>query len=166
MKIMSLGQLILYGRESEMLFHNIINFVKGISALIGGSFFFYVGVLHFTDTSWFEPIVPPMFGPASFWVLVSGVAEIAVGIGLVIAGFEIIFHYGPDIRDKAGIASAILLIVLYPANLYMWIYDIELGDGASLSPTGHVVRLFLQIGGIFLSLWIAGFKFQSSRPLE
>ena len=36
-------------------------------------------------------------------------------------------------------------------------FDVELGDGASLSPTGHVVRLILQIGGIILSLWIAGY---------
>ena len=40
----------------------------------------------------------------------------------------------------------------------MWIYDVELGDGASLSPTGHVIRLFAQIGGILLSLWIAEWK--------
>jgi len=137
--------LIQYGSGSEMNSHSIANLVKSLSAIVGGSFFFYVGVLHFTDTSWFEPIVPPIFGSATFWVLVSGVAEIAVGIGLIL----------PNTRKKAGYASAILLVMLYPANLYMWIYDVELGDGASLSPTGHIVRLCLQIGGILLSLWIA-----------
>jgi len=29
---------------------------------------------------------------------------------------------------------------------------------ATLSPTGHVFRLFAQIGGILLSLWIADWK--------
>ena len=145
MEIMISTLLIRYGRGSEMNPHSIANLVKSLSAIVGGSFFFYVGVLHFTDTSWFEPIVPPIFGSATFWVLVSGVAEIAVGIGLIL----------PNTRKKAGYASAILLVMLYPANLYMWIYDVELGDGASLSPTGHIVRLCLQIGGILLSLWIA-----------
>ena len=70
---------------------SILKIVKGFSALCGGLFFFYVGVLHFTDTSWFEPIVPPIFGSARFWVLFSGVAEILVGLGLIISGFEIFF---------------------------------------------------------------------------
>ena len=74
---------------------SILKIVKGFSALCGGSFFFYVGVLHFTDTSWFEPIVPPIFGSARFWVLVSGVAEILVGLGLIISGLEIFFSSGP-----------------------------------------------------------------------
>ena len=64
----------------------------------------------------------------------------------------------PKTRKLGGYASAALLVALYPANLYMWIYDVELGDGASLSPTGHVIRLFAQIGGILLSLWIAEWK--------
>ena len=141
-----------------MNFDSIPKIVKGFSALIGGSFFFYVGILHFTDTSWFEPIVPPIFGSARFWVLASGVAEILVGLGLIISSIEIFFSSGHYFRRKAGLASALLLVMLYPANLYMWTYDIELGDGASLSQTGHIVRLLLQIGGIVIRLWIAGFS--------
>jgi len=121
--------------------------LRGVLSIAGGAFFIYVGIMHFTDTSWFEPIVPPVFGSATFWVLASGVAEVLVGIGLII----------PRTRRVSGYASAALLVLLYPANLYMWVFDVELGDGASLSPTGHVVRLILQIGGIILSLWIAGY---------
>ena len=121
--------------------------LRVISSTVGGIFFVYVGIMHFTDTTWFEPIVPPILGSARFWVLASGVAEVTVGICLIL----------PKTRKKAGYASAALLVALYPANLYMWIFDVELGDGASLSPTGHVIRLILQIGGILLSLWIAEF---------
>ena len=121
--------------------------LRVISSTVGGVFFVYVGIMHFTDTTWFEPIVPPILGSARFWVLASGVAEVAVGIWLIL----------PKPWKKAGYASAALLVALYPANLYMWIFDVELGDGASLSPTGHVIRLILQIGGILLSLWIAEF---------
>jgi uncharacterized membrane protein len=121
--------------------------LRGVLSTAGGAFFIYVGIMHFTDTSWFEPIVPPVLGSATFWVLASGVVEVLVGIGLII----------PRTREISGYASATLLVLLYPANLYMWVFDVELGDGASLSPTGHVVRLLLQIGGIILSLWIAGY---------
>lgn len=127
---------------------NIFGVLRTICSIAGGIFFINVGIMHFTDTSWFEPIVPPFLGSATFWVLASGVIEIIVGLGLII----------PKTREISGFASAILLIVLYPANLYMWIGDIELGDGASLSPTGHVIRLLFQIGGIMLSLWIAGWS--------
>ena len=121
--------------------------LRGVLSTAGGAFFIYVGIMHFTDTSWFEPIVPPVLGSATFWVLASGVVEVLVGIGLII----------PRTREISGYASATLLVLLYPANLYMWVFDVKLGDGASLSPTEHVVRLMLQIGGIILSLWIAGY---------
>jgi len=122
--------------------------LRDLFAIPGGIFFTYVGVLHFTDTSWFEPIVPPILGSATFWVLASGVVEIAVGICLIL----------PKTREIGGYSSAVLLVALYPANLYMWMYDVELGDGASLSPSGHIIRLLVQIIGIMLSLWIAGWK--------
>ena len=141
----------------------IVNIVKGISAIIGGCFFFYVGVRHFTDTKWFEPIVPPILGSAKFWVVVSGLAEILVGLGLIVSGFEIIFDWGTYYSERAGISSAILLVALYPANLYMWIYNIELGGGETLSGTGNIVRLLLQIGGIGISLWISGVSFDSLK---
>ena len=140
--------------------------MKGFSALCGGSFFFYVGVLHFTDTSWFEPIVPPILGSARLWVLISGVAEIIFGLALIISALEIFFTSRNYFSRKAGLASALLLVMLYPANLYMWIYDIELGDGASLSPTGHIVRFMLQIGGIIISLWIADFRYSFTASHE
>ena len=85
-----------------------------------------------------------------YWL---GVVEIAVGISLIL----------PKTRKLGGYSSAALLVALYPANLYMWIYDVELGDGASLSPTGHIFRLFAQIAGIMISLWIAEWKF-GERP--
>ena len=73
-------------------------------------------IMHFTDTAWFEPIVPPILGSARFWVLASGVAEVTVGICLIL----------PKTRKKAGYASAALLVALYPANLYMWIFDVRI----------------------------------------
>jgi uncharacterized membrane protein len=82
--------------------------------------------------------------------------EVLVGIGLII----------PRTREVSGYASAALLVLLYPANLYMWVFDVELGDGASLSPTGHVIRLMLQIGGIILSLWIAGYLPRDFRSVD
>ena len=123
---------------------------RDMFAIIGGSFFVYVGILHFTDTEWFEPIVPPFFGSAKFWVILSGIVEIAVGILLII----------PSLRKVGGFASAAMLVWLYPANLYMWISSVELGDGESLTELGNLVRLTLQLAGIRVSLWIAEYPME------
>ena len=110
-----------------------------------GFFFLKVGIMHFTNPDWFEPIVPKIPGSARFWVHVSGAAEIVLGISLII----------PFLRKWSGYATAGFLILIYPANLNMWINGLELGDGTSLSSTDHVMRLLIQIVGIAVCIWIS-----------
>ena len=119
--------------------------MHSIFALIFGIFLINVGILHFTDTSWFEPIVPRLLGFPTFWVIISGVMEIILGVGLII----------PKCRQMAAKCTAIFLVIIYSANLNMWIYDIKLGDGTYLTGTGHVIRFFAQILMIILNLWIS-----------
>ena len=132
---------------------NILKLFRTLVAYLGGLFFIYVGVLHFVDTEWFNPIVPPWLGWPAFWVILSGIFEVVVGIALLI----------PKTRRNAALASALLLIAVYPANMYMWIYNVELGDGTTLTPLGHIFRLFFQIAGVLLSVWI--YRSAQRRPL-
>ena len=76
--------------------------------------------------------------------ILSGIFEIVIGLGLLI----------PKTRRNAALASALLLIAVYPANMYMWIYNVELGDGTTLTQIGHVYRLFAQIAGVLACIWI------------
>ena len=48
----------------------------------------WVGVQHFRDPSWFEPIVPGVIGNARFWVYASGAFEIILGIGVALPWFR------------------------------------------------------------------------------
>ena len=123
---------------------NILKLFGTLVACLGGLFFIYVGVMHFVDTEWFNPIVPPWLGWPAFWVILSGIFEVVVGIALLI----------PKTRRNAALASALLLIAVYPANMYMWIYNVELGDGTSLTQVGHIYRLCAQIAGVMASFWI------------
>ena len=113
-------------------------------------FWLYAGTLHFTDPGWFEPIVPPIPGSARFWVYLSGAAELALAVGFIL----------PSLKKTTGLASAIFLISVYPANIYMWMYGLELGDGSSLTAGGHIIRFLLQVFGVLLSLWV--WRFRSS----
>ena len=78
-------------------------------------------------------------------MIISGIAEIILGIGLIV----------PKSREIAAKCTAIFLVIVYSANLNMWIYNIKLGDGTYLTGTGHVLRLFAQIFMIVLNLWIS-----------
>jgi uncharacterized membrane protein len=78
-------------------------------------------------------------------VLASGVAEVAVGLALIL----------PASRAYGGLACAALLVVLYWANLYMWVENVPL-DGKTYANVWHVVRLLIQLAAIAACLFIAG----------
>ena len=118
-------------------------FLVVASAVFGGMYV-NVGVQHFTDTAWFEPIVPAVLGDPTFWVLITGVMEIAIGVGLIL----------PWTQRYAGLASMVFLIGIYSANLNMWVNNIPL-DGKTYAHHWHVLRLVAQVGmfGLSYAIW-------------
>ena len=125
---------------------------KDVLAFGLGAFFIYVGILHFTDVQWFTPIVPEALPlSAEFWVIISGIPEVLCGLGLILRPTRVV----------AGKATVVLLIVLYWANLNMWINDIPL-DGNTFPLWAHILRAFAQLGMIaiaaYLSNWIPELK--------
>lgn len=119
------------------------NRIKAAAGIILGGWFIYIGIQHFTDPLWFEPIVPDILGWPRFWVWVSGVAEIIVGLLLII----------PRTRQIGGLACATLLVILYWANLNMWVNNIAIG-GRTYEHHWHVLRLLIQTALIGLSVFI------------
>jgi uncharacterized membrane protein len=75
--------------------------------------FVLTGVKHFTSAEAFRAIVPPALPRADVVVAVSGVAEIAGAVGLLV----------PRLRRAAGWGLIALLIAVFPANIYMAISD-------------------------------------------
>lgn len=73
------------------------------------SAFLVSGVIHLVRPQVFEPIVPPMLPGKRQLVYASGVAELACAAGLLI----------PETRKSAGVASAALLVAVFPANVQM-----------------------------------------------
>ena len=67
------------------------------------------GVMHFVRPEPFERIVPKALPNRRALVLVSGAAEIACAVGLLV----------PSTRRVAGLASAALLVGVFPANVTM-----------------------------------------------
>jgi uncharacterized membrane protein len=113
-------------------------------ALGFGVAFVWVGIQHFTNPTFFLPIVPEVLGVPEFWVYVSGLVEVILGLGMI----------APVSRRRAAFSTAIFLVIVYWANLNMWIHDISIGD-TNFSTSGHIFRASAQIVMIWLSLWIA-----------
>ena len=123
----------------------ILRYHKDVLAFGLGFFFINVGIMHFTDVEWFTPIVPEILPwSPEFWVIISGIPEILCGIGLII----------PQTRIIAGKATVFLLIVLYWANLNMWINGIPL-DGNKFPAWAHILRMFAQFGMIAVAAYLA-----------
>ena len=112
-------------------------------SLILGIFFINVGIGHFIDPEWFEPIVPAILGDPTFWVLITGAMEVALGIGLIM----------PQTRKYAGLLMALFLVAVYWANLNMWINNVPL-EGKTFENKWHVLRLLAQILMIGVALWV------------
>ena len=83
--------------------------IKIAGLYIMAIFFTYAGISHFTKERFFIKSVPPYIPFPKEIVLISGVAEIIFGIGLLF----------PLTRAYAAWGIILLLIAVFPANLYM-----------------------------------------------
>jgi uncharacterized membrane protein len=105
--------------------------------------FVFTGVSHFTDMKHdFAAMIPDPL-PDDLWIIyLSGVLEIAGAAGLLI----------PRTRKVAGICLMLLLMALFPANVYAALNHIPLGGRA---PTSLWLRTPMQALYIGLVWWSA-----------
>ena len=119
-------------------------------AIALGVFFTVAGVMHFANPSFFDEIVPPWLWPSErIWTYASGVAELIVGPLLLI----------PRTRRWGAIAAIVVLIAVYPANLYM-VWDWR--DRSFSERFVSWARLPFQ----FMFIWLAWMVVRSQRALR
>lgn len=103
--------------------------------------FVFTGVAHFTKTREdLVRMVPPQFPSPSMLVTLTGIAELLGAIGLLI----------PGLSRWAAWALALLLVAMFPANIY------AARSGHSIAGRPHTpltFRLPLQVLWITLLLW-------------
>ena len=114
-------------------------------ALAYGVPFVMVGIEHFRDPQKFVDIVPSYLPFPLFLVYLTGLMEIAGGLGIIY----------PETRIMAGRFMVLLLLAVYPANFYMWTNDVPF-NGTRLTTNGHLVRLFVQFLLIVAALGFSG----------
>ena len=117
---------------------------RGIQILLA-VFFFAAGILHFQLDDAFARIVPPMlpFSVAIVWI--TGVIELVFAAALI-AKWRL---------PLTGLLLSAYLLAVLPANIYMAVAGIPLGDTA-LNPAALWTRVALQFPLIALVLWCTG----------
>ncbi len=101
-----------------------------LAALLGTS-----GVLHLRRPGIFRPLIPRVLGDPDPWVLGSGVAELACAATLAV----------PATRRLGGIASAALLVGVFPGNVTMAVRSRPDARGWAGRPVVAWARLPLQV---------------------
>jgi uncharacterized membrane protein len=77
--------------------------------VLASLFFVAAGCNHFRDPKFYQNIIPPGLPYPAALVVISGICEIAGGIGLLVR----------PLRAAAGWGLIALLICVFPANVYM-----------------------------------------------
>jgi uncharacterized membrane protein len=117
-----------------------------LAALLGGS-----GVLHLLRPAPFAAIVPRPLGNPLPWVYVSGVAELACAAGLA----------ATRTRRDAALATAALLVAVYPANVQMALTAVRSPRASGTYRAATLARLPLQLP---LVLWALSVRRRAARP--
>ena len=124
---------------------------KKLAIYMYGLAYVLIGISHFTHPHLFVPIVPTYIGHPEFWVYLSGLFEIAMGMGL----------FFQKSRQVSSYIIMAMLVVLYAANLNMWVHDIEF-NGTKMTTMGHVLRACFQVILLGIAYWISTLSFSNN----
>lgn len=115
-----------------------------LGAAILGVLFITGGTLHFLYPGAYAAVVPPFLPSPRLLVYISGAFEILGGIGVLI----------PATRRPAGWGLILLLIAVFPANVYMATHYASI-EGIPAWPIAYWARLPLQLVLIAWVWWAA-----------
>jgi uncharacterized membrane protein len=111
--------------------------IKYFSMIVMGVFYISIGGSHFTNPIWYVQIVPPYLPYKLELVYISGLFEILFG-GML---------FFKKTRFLAGWGLILLLIAVYPANIYL-----AQTNGAAMNTTPLIAWGRLPVQFIFVGL--------------
>ena len=102
-------------------------------------FFIGAGVNHFLNPQFYDAIVPQFIPFPRLVHQITGVLEIIIPLFLL-----------TRFRKEAALIMIIFLILIYGANLYVWVNNLPYGRNY-FSNQQHFIRLLLQILYIYIT---------------
>ena len=95
---------------------------KFVTMIIFGILFVAAGINHFINPKFYEKIMPPYLPWPYALVIISGIAEVVLGVALLI----------PKTSTYAAWGLILLLIAVFPANLHMTMHPEQFPNIASI----------------------------------
>lgn len=123
-----------------------MSLIKRVLLWLMGAFYVFAGVNHFLSPEFYLPMMPPYLPLHLELVYLSGVAEIVLGIAVLV----------PGLRGPAAWGIILLLIAVFPANLHIAIHNVPLGGAAEGLGTWNWVRLPFQVLFALWAWWYTG----------
>lgn len=117
--------------------------LKRLLQWVMAAFYVFAGTMHFVNTDFYVRIMPAYLPSHLAFVYLSGVAEIVLGLLVVI----------PATTRLAAWGLIALLIAVFPANINMAVHSISLQSGAPPNPLALWLRLPLQLVFIAWAWW-------------
>ena len=105
-------------------------------------FFVLAGINHFLNPQFYEPLVPKFIPFPQLTHQLTGVIEIVAPLFLL-----------TKYRKEAAIFMIVFLVLIYGANLYVWVNNLPYGN-RYFTNTQHFYRFLLQIAYIFITYLI------------
>lgn len=108
-----------------------------------GAVFILAGLLHFLKPAFYIKIMPDYIPWHKAMVYLSGVAELAGGIGMFL----------PAVRFEAAIGLILLLLAVFPANIDMAVKAVRKRGWISIFSMLMILRLPLQFALMYWVYW-------------
>ena len=108
-----------------------------------GVFYVLGGVAHFVALNAYLPMMPPWLPAHAPLVLLSGVAEVALGVAVLV----------PATRRLAAWGLILLLIAIFPANIHIALHNVPLFGATEGAGVWNWVRLPVQLVLIAWAWW-------------
>ena len=108
-----------------------------------GAFYVFAGYNHFRVPDYYLPMMPGYLPAHAELVLLSGIAEVACGVGLLI----------PQTRKLAAWGTIALLVAVFPANLHVALHNVPLFGATEGAGALNWVRLPFQLLLIAWAWW-------------
>ena len=119
-----------------------ISHFKNLTIYIMSLLYIIIGIRHFTDPAFFLKIMPPFLPFKKELVFISGFFEIAFG-------FLLLFH---KTRFYASWGIVLLLIAVFPANIYLYLSEIP-QEALGFTKSQALVRMPFQIPLLIIAYW-------------
>jgi uncharacterized membrane protein len=116
---------------------------KRILLWVMAVFYILAGLMHFVQPDYYRPMMPPYLPWHAFLIYLSGLAELGLGIAVLI----------PSIRPLAAWGIILLLIAIFPANIHIAMHNVPVFGATEGAGIGNWIRLPFQAVLIAWAWW-------------